>query len=134
MLTNEEVDKIIAAMGQERMSEETFLSWQTEVFGDEELSTTELLVVTSLRHEWRELEREVIRLALSEFSLEKQRELYVLLTNPLLADWVEKLTVVTDLKDEKFEKLLESYAERVLEQRMSSVLSFHFLSKKVLPS
>jgi hypothetical protein len=134
MLTNEELDRMIAAMGQERLSEETFATWQSEIFGDDELGTVELMTLTSLRHEWRELEREVLRHTLSEFPYEQQKQLLQLVTHPLIALWVEKLTIVTDLHDEKFEELLTSYAERVLEQRLNPVLSYQFASKKVLPS
>ena len=134
MLTDAEIDELLESTGQAGFSEETLASWQQEVFEDEVPTTAELIMVASLRREWRETERTVIRLALSEFSEEEQRELYKLQTSPLIRKWIQQLAIIGDAKDETFEKLLTDYAERIVENRMSAVLSFTFGSKKVLPS
>lgn len=134
MLTDAEIDELLESTGQAGFSEETLAAWQHEVFEDEVPTTAEMLTIASLRREWRQTEREVIRLALSEFSEEEQRELYNMQTNPLLRKWIQQLAVIGDAQDETFEQLLTSYAERIVEGRMSAVLSFTFGNRKVLPS
>jgi len=134
MLTDDELDELLEATGQAGFSEETLASWQTEVFEDELPTTAELITLAALRREWRMTERTVLRLALSEFSDEEQRELFKLQTNPLMRKWIQQLAVIGDAQDDAFEKLLTTYAEQIIDMRMSVVTSFNFGQKKVLPS
>ena len=118
MLNEAEIDLFLEIIGQRSASEDLLAAWRDEIFGVYQLTTAEAFTLEVMREEWRELEREVLRQALSCFTPAEQRELFVMHTSELMTRWLQSMSEVSDEDDLKFEALLEVFSS----------------SKKVLPS
>ena len=134
MLSDTELDLLLEAMGQRSASEELIAAWQEEMFGEDAPTAAEIFAIDVMRAEWLQLERAVLKKALSLFSSEEQVALFDLHTSSLMGRWSEAIGQVTEEDEKKFERLLERYAERLLANRGNVLANFMTPGKKVIPS